>query len=365
MTETTPEASETPRPTFAPPEPPVAIPEPSLTGSGVPATVASLRDPVPNARPVPLDGPFERHGFPPLLLAAAGLIAAFLVYNVVGGLVLGVGLLLNGGLGGGADAAAMQEAALGDLGLLLVSNAAGQAAGFALFTLWLARGHARQIAGFLRLRRPDGVGMALAVAGFAALVPLVQWLAALTQGLPYPEWLEWMRELEASQDGMIREALSAGGPGLAFLLLTVAVAPAICEELLFRGYLQRQAERRLGPIVAIALIGVLFGLYHLRLTQALPLAALGVYLAYLTWATSSLWPAVVVHLLNNGLTVVAADYVRRHPELDPGAVEALPTPWYLALASALLTAVVARALLRRRAALAAASSAAPLPTALR
>jgi membrane protease YdiL (CAAX protease family) len=51
-------------------------------------------------------------------------------------------------------------------------------------------------------------------------------------------------------------------------------------------------------------------------------------LAYLTWRTGSLWPAVVVHVVHNGLAVLAARYAQSHPQYDLETVEQASMPWY-------------------------------------
>jgi membrane protease YdiL (CAAX protease family) len=105
--------------------------------------------------------------------------------------------------------------------------------------------------------------------------------------------------------------------GLAALLLTIAVTPAICEELLFRGLLARAyaASMRRGPICV--LVGVLFGLFHgLVSLQTIPAALLGMAITWLALATGSLWPAVLCHFLFNATTVVA-----HHLDARLGGVE--------------------------------------------
>ena len=66
---------------------------------------------------------------------------------------------------------------------------------------------------------------------------------------------------------------------LLFAISMLALTPAICEEVLFRGYIQRQAERSLGAWGGILFSGIIFGFYHLRLTQAVPLSLLGIFMA--------------------------------------------------------------------------------------
>jgi uncharacterized protein len=74
---------------------------------------------------------------------------------------------------------------------------------------------------------------------------------------------------------------------------------------------------------------VLFGLYHLRLTQLLPLTAIGLYLAYLTWRTGSIWPAIVAHFVNNGV-IVAFSEMSKSPDASSSATvaEGMDVPTY-------------------------------------
>jgi membrane protease YdiL (CAAX protease family) len=132
--------------------------------------------------------------------------------------------------------------------------------------------------------------------------------------------------------------------GLFFNLLVLAVVPALCEELLFRGYAQRQAERALGAAGGLVLAGVVFGLYHLRLSQVVPLSILGIYLGYITWRTGSLWPAVAVHFLNNAFAVAVGAYVARQPDVEPGDLDSVQFPWYFLLAGLLVFVLVVRAM---------------------
>jgi len=278
-----------------------------------------------------LDGPLERRSlrsatfnFVMGLLALGG---AFLLFQVVVSPIL---LLVEIGLSEGGMAS-LQTMADPDQLLssytreLIVSNSAGQLLGLALPALLMARLHTRGVTGYLRLRAVDLRLVGLAVLGLLALQPVVQWLAQLNQHLPLPESV---RLFEQTQLELIRSVLESG-LGVAFNVTMLALVPGLCEELLFRGYAQRQFERATGPVGGILLSGLIFGAYHLRPSQLLPLVVLGLYLAYLTWRTGSLWPAV--HIAHNALAVLAARYAQSHPDYDLEAVEQAAMPWYAVL----------------------------------
>ena len=325
-----------------------------------PRVFPTLRDAWPQARPFTLDGGLERHGFTPGWTALLVAVVAFIVYQIAGTVVAAFGVVGRlAGAGEAPDPEAVMELISSDAPLLLTSNALGQAVGFGLLVWLVVRMHTRQGGAFLRLRAPDGQGLGLAALGWAVLYPGLLWLGHLNQFLPQPTWLS---ELERMQNDLLETALLQSDLGAPFLLLTMALTPAVFEELLFRGYLQRQVERRFGWVVSIVAVGLFFGLYHLRLSQVVPLSLLGAYLGYVTWATGSLYSAMLVHLLNNGLAVLVGVYARSSPTLDVEAVESATVPWYLGLVSLMAAVGVLVALRRRREAVAGtAPDAAPVP----
>jgi membrane protease YdiL (CAAX protease family) len=289
-----------------------------------------VSEPRTSTSPVLLDGPLERASFPPLLSAVLGLVGAFLAFQGISTIVL-----LAVALGGSTslDALLSQDGLAGFLaenaGMVIWANTIGQVFGLLVPGLILTRLHSRQITGFLRFAPVDGRTLLLASLGLAGLIPLVHFSASLTDALPWPQWI---RDLEEGQMQLIEQILTQDF-SLLFAVSMLALTPAICEEVLFRGFIQRQAERSLGIWGGILFSGIIFGLYHLRLTQAIPLSMLGVFMAWLTWRTRSIWPAVVVHFLNNGLAVVLGKMTGHEAsEVD---LEAFDFPWW-----ALLTALI-------------------------
>lgn len=273
-----------------------------------------------------LNGPFERAQWPPLLTAVFALFLAFVLFQlVISPLALMMGVVWAG----------EPPEALMDLpglmrrwpGMLLAANTAGQLLGLALPALVLARLHTSQVDRFLRLRSLSTYTVVWALLGWICLLPVVQWLGQVNAALPLPEALRAFDELQMA---LIMAALE-GGLGLIPNLLMLAVVPAFCEEVLFRGYVQRQAERGLGIVGGIVFSGLVFGFYHLRLTQVLPLCLLGIYLAYLVWKSGSLWSAVIVHLANNAFSVLLAMFARQRG-ITWQAIEAWAVPWYMVVA---------------------------------
>jgi sodium transport system permease protein len=74
------------------------------------------------------------------------------------------------------------------------------------------------------------------------------------------------------------------------LLLYIAVLPAICEELAFRGILLSGLKRKLRPAALVVVIGIIFGLFHVSLFRIAPTAALGMVLTTVAIMTGSVFP---------------------------------------------------------------------------
>jgi sodium transport system permease protein len=89
-------------------------------------------------------------------------------------------------------------------------------------------------------------------------------------------------------------------------LLALAVVPAVCEELFFRGWLFAACRTVCSPWVTIALTSVLFGLFHVLVRDALlferflPTALMGIALGCVAWKSGSVRPGMLLHVLHNG-----------------------------------------------------------------
>lgn len=309
-------------------------------------TAQVLHDPWAPSTPIVLDKVLERNHYAPLLTAFIALVVGLILFQGISAVVTIV-LLLQSGVNLNAMLADLPGLLESQAHTFIIANTVGQVLGLALVAWGMARMHTAQVASFLRLRAPDWPLLILSVLGLVALIPVVQWAGIVNEILPLPESV---RQWDQTQMELVEKIL-LGDFSILFSLAMLALTPALCEELLFRGYVQRQAERGLGAAGGILLSGTIFGLYHMRLTQVLPLSLLGLYLAYLAWRTGSLWIPIVIHFLNNALAVFAAAYVEKRPDLDISALEEVRIPWYIALAGLAVFCVIARVIHRRAEAL--------------
>lgn len=93
---------------------------------------------------------------------------------------------------------------------------------------------------------------------------------------------------------------------LAEELFEIALIPAVFEEMLFRGFFYAGFKRARGTRCAILLTAVLFGLFHMNLQQIAYAVALGLFIAVIRELTGSMWPGMLFHFVNNGLSVIVS-----------------------------------------------------------
>lgn len=91
-----------------------------------------------------------------------------------------------------------------------------------------------------------------------------------------------------------------------YLLVTnvifTAILPGVCEEVAHRGLLMRG----LSPLSikkAIIISAVLFGLVHMNIEQFFYATIIGLFIGYLAYTCDSIYPAIIVHFMNNFLSV--------------------------------------------------------------
>ncbi len=88
------------------------------------------------------------------------------------------------------------------------------------------------------------------------------------------------------------------------VVLTVAVTPAICEEFFFRGFVLRGFEFLTKPFWAALFTAIIFSFYHVNFYGFTALILIGLYLGYATYKSGSIYIAVIMHFINNFSAVV-------------------------------------------------------------
>jgi len=200
------------------------------------------------------------------VLAAVGVVAAALAsFLVAAGVVVGAG------------GSAVVAVIVAELSFVVVA-----VAGLSMQRLPIAA---------LGFARPD-----LRYIGAAILIGCSAWYVnlRLIELLPLPEG-----GVQTLQD-------IVDGPSLVVAVFALAVLPAVCEELIFRGILARSLATRYGPVAGVAMSALVFAFYHLSVIQLIPTFTLGLLAGALTVRAHSVIPAMTAHMINNAIAILVS-----------------------------------------------------------
>ncbi|MFH1320635.1 MAG: CPBP family intramembrane glutamic endopeptidase [Bacteroidota bacterium] len=140
-------------------------------------------------------------------------------------------------------------------------------------------------------------------------MPLVNWMIEINETLRLPEFLseieQWMKDTEENAAKITEAFLNMKTTGdLLLNMLIIALLPAVGEELLFRGVIQRLfAEWTKNVHLGVIIAAVLFSTLHMQFYGFLPRMMLGILFGYLLVWSKSLWLPILCHFINNGAAV--------------------------------------------------------------
>lgn len=224
-----------------------------------------------------------------------------------------------------------------------------QQIGLFLFpALFLAKIEGGKIDGFYGFKRPDP-GLILTVfLIMAAALPLLEWVAVLNQKMVFPDALKgierWMKAAEDQAMETTKALLKMESAG-SFLINIgmIALLPAVAEELMFRGALQRALGRMYqNPHLAIWFSAFIFSAIHMQFYGFLPRLLLGAGFGYLYFWGGSLWYAMFAHFINNAYAVCAAWYMQKNNIPLSDTDKTMNIAWYGYVISAVLTFLLFR-----------------------
>lgn len=183
-----------------------------------------------------------------------------------------------------------------------------------IVVIWFARADVREV---FPLKTP-GVVNSIGVVMMWIGVMLLEMALLCVIAVFFPE------QFFGVQSGMQEQFL---GIPLGLLTLAVAVTPAICEEVLFRGVFLNSLERGgwwNSRWISAVICGVIFGMFHGDWIRMIPTAIAGIVMSYLLLETGNLFYNCLFHFVNNLFSVLSVYFVQqifsRIPqELNQGA----------------------------------------------
>ncbi|MDR2409425.1 MAG: CPBP family intramembrane metalloprotease [Bacteroidales bacterium] len=143
-------------------------------------------------------------------------------------------------------------------------------------------------------------------------LPALSWIIEWNEAIKLPQFMSsvevWMRQQEDAANKLTSSLLSGNHLSVLFVnVLVMAIIPALCEELLFRGVIITWLKNLLGNVhLCVCLSAFIFSAIHLQFYGFVPRLLLGLYLGYIFVWTGSIWASVIAHFINNGMIVIAA-----------------------------------------------------------
>lgn len=256
----------------------------------------------------------ERLGISPVLFAFLSLIFIFVLYQIVGGIITIVAFGYK----------PTNENVTG----YRVATGLGQILFILIPTLILVRLVSFNPKEYLRLKSTKFLTFIIPLVGMFSLQQMLQVYMIFQERIPLPEQIQSIIDQFKDLIEEIYKVLVASNSvsELSGVIIIVALIPAVAEEFLFRGLIQRNFEKNLTPLRSAIVTGIIFGAYHMNPFSFVPLAVIGIYLGFLTMRTGSLWVSVGAHFFNNFLACFALflkfedDYVilGNASEMSPG-----------------------------------------------
>ena len=221
----------------------------------------------------------------PIAAAIIGLVGGFFLYQIVGGVIT---LLIFG-----MD---MKSAPVNALRLMTTG---GQILFILLPALVFAKWFYEDVSTIIRIKIPRWEEVGLFILGIVILTPLLQnylyiqnyifeYLAKIS---PFVNQVKsFFDSLDKLVENTYGDLLSANNifEGL-FVVIVVSVVPALCEETMFRGFIQKSFEFKLKPFWAALITAVFFGAYHFNPYGLIPLVGLGLYFGFAAYTSNSIF----------------------------------------------------------------------------
>ena len=268
------------------------------------------------------------------IYALAGVLVSMIIGFVIAFLVYGTVLLKNTDWLTGND---LQY--IGAIKILLTAQQIGL---FLVPAILLGLTEGKGPQKFYGIKKPTISPLFFVFLIMLCSMPIMSLVNELNQKMVLPEFLkglqEWMRRLEdegAKTATALLKMSSIGG----FLinLMVVAIVPAICEEFIFRGALQRTLLRIIkNPHFAIWTSAIIFSTIHFQFFGFFPRLFLGAAFGYIYFWTKSLWYTIFAHFLNNAYAVCVAWYFQKQ-NLPIDSDDGTSFAWYGYVISAILT----------------------------
>jgi membrane protease YdiL (CAAX protease family) len=255
----------------------------------------------------------------PVAAAFIGLAGGFFLYQIVGSLLT---LLIFG-----ID---LESIPVNSLRLMTM---AGQILFILLPALLFSKWIYSDVGKIIRIRKPDFRELGFFTFGIVILTPLLQsllyiqnhyleiWAKNYSFINTVKSFFDQMNEMVEKTYGNLLTASNVFE--LLLVIIVVAVVPALSEEALFRGFIQRSFELKYKKYIAVIITALFFSAYHFNPYGFIPLFILGAYFGFAAYKSKTLLIPVFLHFLNNFSAVILYhiigddELIKSDPSINP------------------------------------------------
>jgi hypothetical protein len=188
-------------------------------------------------------------------------------------------------------------------------------------SVWIVKKwHTTEVKKYLRIKWIPFKEIILSVLITITLLPFCYYISYLL--------LDWLDIPDVIQN--LGNQLFTAHSTSEFILLVfiVAVTPAICEEVFFRGYVQRTMERNMGA-KSFVITGIIFGLFHMQPLSLISLSILGVLFSFFFYRSKSILPSGAAHFTNNFIALLLLYIYSQSPDSEIFLEGNIPLEWVL------------------------------------
>lgn len=170
----------------------------------------------------------------------------------------------------------------------------------------------RRPADFLLVSKSPGLlPSCLTVLLIISMVPAMNYIISWNESLQLPDSMKWLQEilqqLEDSANSMTSILMDGSSVGSIIMsVLIIGILTGFSEELYFRGALQRLLyASKININASIWITAFIFSAVHFQIFGFIPRLILGALFGYLMWWSRSVWLAMIAHMANNTMVVLA------------------------------------------------------------
>lgn len=156
---------------------------------------------------------------------------------------------------------------------------------------------------YIGFRKFNLKSLILVIFTMAVALPGINFLGSLNEQIPLAQW---MVDLELKAEELTNAFLTTNSVAVLLLnLFMIAVLPAIGEELIFRGIIQKHfANITKSQIWGILISALIFSAFHMQFKGFIPRFALGVMFGFMYTWSGSIWLPIIAHFVNNSIATI-------------------------------------------------------------